>query len=415
MEPGSKVLHAASPSFDLSVWEICMALSLGATLVVAPPSALAGENLVAFIAAHDVTHMLLLPSLAAVLPPGRLPAVEFLGLGGEACPPGLISQWSGIRTTVNMYGPTEATVMVTLSRPLVAGGGVVPIGGPLANTRLYVLDGALRLVPPGVAGELYVAGVGLARGYLRRAALTGERFVACPFGSPGSRMYRTGDLVRWRRDGQLEFLGRADEQVKVRGFRIELGEIEAALARQPGVGQAVAAVREDERGRRLVGYVTPDGEAVVDPVAVRAGLAGSLPEYMVPAAVVVLAEVPRGPGGKVDRRALPAPDFAAMTGRGVPSTPREELLCGIFADVLGLDRVGTEDSFFDLGGDSLLAARVASRIRSELGREVPIRVMFEASSVVSLARRLATAAPARPKLVPIRPTTDNSQKRERSE
>ncbi|WP_433337821.1 amino acid adenylation domain-containing protein [Spirillospora sp. CA-294931] len=384
---GTRVLHLASPSFDLSFCEICIAMGLGATLVVAPPGALTGENLPAFIAAHGVTHMTIPPAVAAVLPPEALPSVEFIGVGGEACPPEVVERWSPSRRMVNGYGPTETTVFATVSRPLAPAAGPVPIGVPIANTRVYVLDEGLRPVPPGVVGELYVAGAGVARGYLGRPVLTAERFVACPF-LPGERMYRTGDLVRWRDDGQLDFAGRADDQVKVRGFRIELGEVEAALALQDGVGQAVAVVRDDgPGGGRLVGYVTGDA----DPDRVRAGLAATLPEFMIPSAVVVIPALPVTPNGKVDRNALPAP--ATGTGGGVaPRDAREEALCAIFAEVLGVERVGVHDDFFDLGGHSLLAIRLINRVRSVLDTELDIRAVFAAPTVAGLARAIAGAS-----------------------
>ena len=338
-----------------------------------------------------------LPLLAA-LPPEFSPDTELL-LGGEKLLGELVDQWRAAHpgvTVLNMYGPTEATVNCSQYR-IEPGqsipAGPVPIGRPLANTRLYVLDDRLKLVPPGAPGELYIAGNGLARGYLRRPELTATRFVANPFGAPGERMYRSGDVVRWNADGTLTFLGRADDQVKLRGFRIELGEVEARLASHPDVASAAVIVREDRPGdQRLTGYVTPAGAGTPDlakpePAELRAHVAAALPEYMVPAAIVVLDALPLTHNGKLDRRRLPAP-VASTGGRG-PRDARERVLCELFAEVLGVDRVGIDDGFFDLGGHSLLATRLIGRIRAALGEQVAIRTLFEAPTVAELAARLA--------------------------
>ncbi|WP_435846342.1 condensation domain-containing protein, partial [Streptomyces globisporus] len=288
-----------------------------------------------------------------------------------------------------------------MSEPL-SGEVVPPIGRPIDNVRTYVLDQNLSPVPPGVPGELYVAGAGVARGYLNRPGLTAQRFIADPYGPPGSRMYRTGDLARWNSDGTLHFLGRADDQVKLRGFRIELGEVEAVLAACPGVAAAVAVIREDRPGdRRLVGYVVPDGP--VEAGRVREAVAVRLPEYMVPSAVVVVEALPLTPNGKLDRKALPAPDYSGAVLSGVPRDARQEILAGLFAEVLGLDRVGVEEGFFELGGHSLLAMRLIGRVRAVLGADLVIRDLFSAPTVAALARVVeAVTGPAdRPALVPL--------------
>jgi amino acid adenylation domain-containing protein/non-ribosomal peptide synthase protein (TIGR01720 family) len=384
----SRVLQLASLSFDAAVSELCMALLSGGTVVVADPRLL--PPLVPFgraLAELEVTHV--------TVPPSALAAAEDLPdvlrtvvVAGEACPPALVARWSAGRRMVNAYGPTETTVCAAMSRPLSpasVAAGSVPIGAPLANVKDFVLDGFLRPVPSGMVGELYVAGAALARGYLGRAGLTAGRFVACPFGA-GERMYRTGDLARWTGDGELEFVGRADGQVKVRGYRVEPGEVETALAGCLGVGQAVVTAREDRPGeRRLVGYVVPDGPGrILEERTVRAHAAGSLPEYMVPAAIVVLDALPLTPNGKVDRRALPAPDFAGRVCGRPPAGAREESLCGLFAEVLGLERVGAEDSFFELGGDSIMSMQLVARARGA-GLVFTAQDVFEHETPAGLA------------------------------
>ncbi len=402
---GSRLLQVASPSFDMSLMELLLALSAGATLVSPADELLAGETLGGELAAGAITHVLLTPTLLATVPAAAatgLPALRAVLLGGDELPAELASRWAaGGRAVISSYGPTESTGCSAITDPLPPGGGPAPVGRPGVNERLLVLDAALRLAAPGVTGELYVAGAGLARGYLRRAGLTASRFVACPFGAPGERMYRTGDLGRWRDDGQLEFAGRADSQVKVRGFRVEPGEIEAALAAHPGVSRAVVVVREDRPGeRRLVGYAVPaDPEGLaVDGAGLRAWAAARLPEYLVPAAVVVLPELPLTANGKLDKAALPEPGTGPVTAGRAPRTPQEELMCGLFAEVLGLPAAGADDSFFDLGGDSITATRLTSRARAVLGAELTLRQVFETPTAAGLARCVAAAGRPRPAL-----------------
>ncbi|HEX3782003.1 MAG TPA: non-ribosomal peptide synthase/polyketide synthase [Pseudonocardiaceae bacterium] len=396
----SRVLQFSSPSFDASVLELCMTLPVGAALVITPPRTLGGDALVDVLAEHRITHALIPPAVLATMPPAPLPDFATLIVGGDACTGELVSRWSAGRRMVNAYGPTEATVVVSTSAAL-AGDATPPIGTPITNTRVYVLDAALRPVPAGVPGELYVAGSGLARGYLDRPGLTAQRFVANPFGRPGERMYRTGDVVAWRA-GQLEFVGRADQQVKIRGFRIELGEIESVLTADPSVAQAAVVAREDRPGdKRIVAYVVAaSAEGDTDAARLRALAGRHLPEYMVPAAIVTLAELPLNQSGKIDRKALPRPDYAPSTESRAPRTPREELLCGLFAEVLGVPEVGVSGNFFELGGHSLLATRLVSRVRSVLGIELPVRELFDHPTVARLSARLDLAEQARVPLAP---------------
>ncbi|MFJ5885575.1 amino acid adenylation domain-containing protein [Kitasatospora cineracea] len=397
---GSRVLQLASVSFDAAFWELCMGLLSGACLELDTREALLpGPALAARVREHGITHLTLPPAALAVLPADSLPAGTTLVLAGETCPPTLARAWAPGRFLVNAYGPTETTVCATMSgfRPagaLSAGEQsagelperAVPIGVPVDGTRVRVLDARLSPVPPGVVGELYVSGEGLARGYLGRPGLTASRFVADPAGAPGERMYRTGDLARWRRDGQVEYVGRADEQVKLRGFRIEPGEVEAALTALPGVAAACVVVREDRPGdRRLVAYTVPDGpDALPGPAELRARLADVLPGHLVPAAYVRLDALPLTPNGKTDRRALPAPEGPAAAGRG-PRTERERVLCEVFAQTLGLPEVAATDDFFAAGGHSLLVVALARRIEERCGRRLSLRALFAAPTPEGVA------------------------------
>ncbi|EWM19535.1 linear gramicidin synthetase LgrC [Kutzneria sp. 744] len=374
VRPGDRVLQFASPSFDASVLELCMSLPAGAALVVPPPGPLLGEHLAAVFSGRQVTHALVPPVAMATVPEVPLPSLRTLILGGDACTPDLVARWAPGRRLINAYGPTESTVVATWSDPLEPG-GTPPIGRPIRNTKAYVLDDGLRPVPRGVPGELYVAGIGLARGYLDRAGLTASRFVANPF-EPGARMYRTGDLVRWNPKGELEFLGRADNQVKIRGFRVELGEIEAVLTARPDVkAAAVIAVEQ-----RLIGYIVGKTEGL------REYLGGRLPEHMVPSLFVPLDELPLTPNGKLDRRALPAPtQELPTTGYTAPETETEQVLAGIWAEALQLDRVGATDNFYDLGGDSVRSLHITSMVRTAFDVELTPRDVLASATVTVLA------------------------------
>ena len=361
--PGQVWSQWHSLVFDVSVWEIWGALLHGGRLVVVPESvASSPDELHGVLVTEKVTVLCQTPSGAGMLSPERLESTTLV-VAGEACPSELVDRWAtNGRVMINAYGPTEATIYAAMSGPLTAGSSVVPIGSPVPGAALFVLDKLLRPVSAGVVGELYLAGRGVAVGYVHRSGLTSSRFVACPFGGPGARMYRTGDLVRWGDDGQLQYLGRADEQVKIRGYRIELGEVQAALAGCDGVEQAAVIAREDRPGvKRLVGYIT----GTADPATARAKLAQKLPTYMVPAAVVVIESLPLTVNGKLDTRALPAPEYRTTDDEyRAPSTAVEKILASVFAQVLGVERVGIDDSFFDLGGDSILSMQVVARARA---------------------------------------------------
>ncbi|OBA84283.1 hypothetical protein A9W99_04995 [Mycobacterium sp. 1164966.3] len=377
-----------SYGFDTSVWEIFGPLLGGGRVVVVPDEvASSPDDFHALLVAERVSALARTPSALGTLSPQGLEAMGLV-VAGEVCSPEMVDRWAPGRVMFNAYGPTETTMAVTISAPLnadAAGDDVVPIGAPVPGAALFVLDGWLRPVPVGAAGELYVAGECVAYGYAGRAGLTSSRFVACPFGRPGLRMYRTGDVVRWGPDGQLRYVGRADEQVKIRGYRIELGEVQAALAGLEGVQQAAVISREDRPGdKRLVGYVV----GAVDPAAVRAELGERLPGYMVPAAVVVIDSLPLTANGKLDKRALPAPEYADGDRYRAPANPTEELLAGIFAQVLGLERVGVEDSFFELGGDSLLAMRMIATVNKTFDSHLAVRTLLLTPSVRGLSQQL---------------------------
>ncbi len=388
VDSSSRVLHVCSPSFDVSLLELGVGFSAGATVVVAPAGVGGGPDLADVIAAQSVSHVFMTPGALGSMDPAGLDALRVVVVAGESFTPDLVRRWSvpGRRRFFNAYGPTETTILATSSAELVPDAPVV-IGSAIAGVGAFVLDERLRPVPEGVVGELYVAGAQVARGYHGRFGLTAARFVADPF-TPGGRMYRTGDLVRRGGDGVFEYVGRSDFQVKIRGFRIELGEIDAVLSAVPGVGFAVTVGVVSASGESvLVSYVVPEAGAVLDPVRVRASVGEVLPGFMVPSSVTVLDEVPLTPVGKVNRAALPAPVFEVAEYRA-PRSVVEVAVAEEVAQVLGVERVGLDDSFVDLGGNSLAATRLVARLSARLGYRVAVPVVFETSSVQELAARL---------------------------
>ncbi|WP_040812985.1 non-ribosomal peptide synthetase, partial [Nocardia concava] len=390
----SRVLHVCSPSFDVSVLELLLTFTAGATLVIAPAGVFGGVELAELLGRERVTHVLITPGALESVDPAGLDELHTVVVAGDKFGPELVSRWaSETRSFYNGYGPTEATILATSSAPLRAGEAIT-IGSAIPGVGAYVLDSRLRPVPDGVVGELYLSGPALAQGYNRRPGLTSERFVASPFGeaagSPGARLYRTGDLVRRtpldaENPGVIEYLGRSDFQVKIRGLRIELGEIDNALSAHPDVDFAATLGKSLPSGATaLVSYVLPRPGARLDTAALAAHVGESLPAYMVPTAIVVLDEIPLTPVGKLDRNALPEPVFAAREFRA-PSTRAEEIVAEVFAALLIPDnpeaRVGADDDFFELGGNSLLAAQAAARIGSALGVRVPVHLLFDGATV----------------------------------
>ena len=398
MGPSDRATLVAGPAFDASVWEVWPYLTAGASLHIPDEEVRSTPvSLVGWLAERRITHCFLPTPLAeAVLlepwPSGH--ALRSLLTGGDRLHRG--PRAGAGFALFNHYGPTEASVVATWAAVESAESGSPPaIGRPIDNTRVYLLDRSGRAVPIAVAGELCLAGDGLARGYLARPELTAELFVPSPFGGPGARLYRTGDLARWSFAGQLEFLGRIDGQVKVRGFRIELGEIETVLGGHPAVREVVVTAREERSGdRRLVAYVVPRqaGQAVNDLSALlRAHVAQQLPGHFVPSACIVLASLPLTPNGKVDRGALPAPEWVGEVTYVAPQTPVEAMLAGIWSAVLAVERIGLDDDFFTLGGHSLLATQVISRVRETFGVELPLRSLFETPTVAGLALGIEAA------------------------
>jgi len=401
--PQDVVLQKTPATFDVSVWEFLLPLLYGARLVVARPE---GHRDPAYLAElieqQAITSLHFVPSMLDAFlgsnpSPNSVATLRHVVTSGEA-----LSRTSQVEChrlfggrLWNLYGPTEAAIDVTCWGSTMSEDGDPPIGSPIWNTGVHILDGCLRAVPVGVWGELYISGAGLARGYWGRPGLTAERFVACPFGVPGERMYRTGDLGRWRSDGVLEFGGRADQQVKLRGFRIEPGEIESALVGIEGVGQAVVVLREVGGEGRLVGYlVAAAGGRVPSAPELRAALLSRLPDYMVPSAFVVLDELPLTGSGKLDRKVLPAPEIVGEGGYVAPGTAAEALLCRLYEELTGAKRVSADDSFFALGGHSLLAMRLVGLLRREAGVEIGIRSVFEAPTPQGLGRIVEGASRA---------------------
>jgi amino acid adenylation domain-containing protein len=381
LSPRDRVLKFATPSFDAAIFEMTTALSAGATLCLeSEDKLLPGPDLPSLLRARRATMVTITPSSLAMVPVERCPDLRLLFVAGEVCSAELASFWAPGRRMINGYGPTEATVWASWSdvRP---DGSAPPIGRPIPNTVLRIVDRTLQLAPPGIPGELCIAGSTLARGYLDRPGPTAAVFVPDPYGQPGGRMYRTGDLARWRDDGNVEYLGRIDDQVKIRGVRIEPGEIEQAIMAQPGVAYAVAVAREIRRDELvLIAYAVPEHGVLLDPAAMLAALRRLLPRHALPAHLLVCDELPKTPSGKLDRKALPIPSVAAKEVERAPAGSCVEAVCAICSDILKVP-VGPSDNFFALGGHSLLLMLVVSRLREQLGIDVSPRLMFEVETL----------------------------------
>ncbi|MGW0005732.1 amino acid adenylation domain-containing protein [Nocardia grenadensis] len=414
VRPGSRILHFATPSFDAAMLELLFALGGAATLVLAPSGVVGGADLARVLIAERITHAFITTAALATVDPEGVTDFQHVLVGGEALPAEVVARWAPGRNLHNVYGPTETTIVTVMSPPLVPG-GPIPIGEPIRGVAAMVLDARLRPAPLGVTGELYLAGGALARGYHDRPGLTAQRFVADPFGKPGERMYRTGDLVRIRtaRDGgpgDIEYVGRTDHQVKIRGFRIELGEIDAALSRHPAVEFSHTAGHRTAAGATaLVSYVKA-AAGVTTAAELTAHVSELVPNYMVPQSIMLIDRLPLTPVGKLDRSALPEPVFTAAEAYRAPANPVEAALCDIFAEVLGVDRVGAGDGFFELGGNSLLATKVVGRAR-EAGYDLPMQLLFGESTPAALAARLGDGSAADAMrlalapLLPLRPGT----------
>ena len=410
VRPGSRVLHFATPSFDAALLDLLLALGGAATLVIAPPGVYGGADLARVLREERITHAFITTAALGTVDPAGLDTFRHVLVGGEALPPELVARWAPGRRLHNVYGPTETTIVTVISAPT-APQQPIGIGEPIRGVRAVVLDPRLHPAPVGVVGELYLAGPAVARGYHDRPGLSAQRFVADPFGTPGDRMYRTGDLVRWADHGgrsELEYVGRTDHQVKIRGFRIELGEIDAALGRHPEVEFATTIGHRTAAGvTALVAYVKPRAGTAPTVAQLRGHIADLVPSYMVPQAIMLLDVLPLSPVGKVDRKALPEPVFGTEHGYRAPAGPTESAVCAAFADVLGVDTVGADDGFFDLGGNSLLATKVVAQLRTA-GIEMPVQLMFAESTPAGIARQLDEAAGdtlaiAMQPLLPIRP------------
>ena len=401
VRPDSRVLQFAPSCFDASVSEIFMALTSGAALCLGNRNDLFyGSALTALLREEAITTVTLPPTALSTLTDDEFSALETIIVAGESCPSGIAARWSNGRSFFNAYGPTEITVCASIMKCTAEYPDGPPIGYPMSNTQIYLLDSDLQPVPCGVPGELYVGGIGLGRGYLNRPELTAEKFIPNPF-KAGARLYKTGDLAMYQPDGAIAFLGRIDHQVKLRGYRIELGEIEAVLAKHPSVREAVVVARDDVRGlKRLIAYLVPTASAAasehrpeLSAEGVKTFLGEYLPDYMIPAAFVMLDELPLTISGKIDRRSLPEPaqqDDEQCLGFVPPATAVEEMLAGIWSELLGKRQVGIHQSFFELGGHSLLATQILSRVREVFKVELPLYELFERPTVAQQAASVET-------------------------